>query len=287
MPPKPPIRIANASGAINDAPDQLHHLSSSAPIDAITADYLAEFNLAWKALELTTHPDLGYEPGFLSQLAYRDGSAARQIARRGIKVVHNGGALNPEGLARATDAYFKSLGIEGVRVAWVVGDDVTGMVKEGEAGKLMHLDQEGVELGDLKEKVLSANVYTGMSGIVAALEAGAQIVVCGRCTDASPVMGLAAWWHGWGVGEWDKLAGSLMAGHLIECGAYVTGGNYVGWREIEKMHHVGYPIAGGCLVSCFWHSSSSWILRKGGTTTPQAIPASTQDNLFLPIFLPI
>jgi hypothetical protein len=82
-----------------------------------------------------------------------------------------------------------------------------------------------------------------MSGIVTALEHGADVVICGRCCDASPVMGLAYWWHRWKNTEYDKLAGSLMAGHLIECGAYVTGGNYCGFKEVEKLHQVGYPIA--------------------------------------------
>lgn len=168
--------------------------------------------------------------------------------------MHDGGALNPEGLARKTDEYLKSLGIQDVKVAWVSGDNVTGLVKDGKLGKLMHLDQSGVELGELRHKILAANVYTGMTGIIAALEAGAQIVICGRCCDASPVMGLAAWWHGWRSTDYHQLAGSLLAGHIVECGAYVTGGNFCGWREIEQLHHVGYPIAeiandGTCIIT--------------------------------------
>lgn len=262
MPPRPPIRIGNASGAIGDGVDQVYRLARDGDVEAITADYLAEFNIAWKAIELATRPDLGYEPNFLDQLAWQDGAAAKLLARKNIKVVHDGGALNPEGLARKTDDYFKSLGIDGVKVAWVEGDDVTAVVKEGGLGKLMHLDQAGVELGNLKEKVLAANVYTGMTGIIAALEAGAQIVICGRCTDASPVMGLAAWWHGWKSTDYQELAGSLLAGHIIECGAYATGGNFCGWREIEQLHHVGYPIAeiandGTCVITKSEHTNGA------------------------------
>lgn len=220
-----------------------YRLARDGNVDAITADYLAEFNIAWKAIELTTRPDLGYEPNFLDQLAWQDGAAARLLARKNIKVVHDGGALNPEGLARKTDEYFRSLGIEGVKVAWVSGDDVTGAVKEGKLGRLMHLDQKNVDLDPLRDTVLAANVYTGMTGITAALEAGAQIVICGRCCDASPVMGLSAWWHGWKSTDYHELAGSLLAGHIIECGAYATGGNYCGQSEIAQLHHVGYPIA--------------------------------------------
>ena len=110
-------------------------------------------------------------------------------------------------------------------------------------GKLKHLDLRGVTLGAKREDILAANVYTGQAGVVRALEAGADIVICGRCCDASPVMGLAYWWHNWKSTDYDAMAGSLMAGHLIECGAYVTGGNYCGFKEIPNRHHLGYPIA--------------------------------------------
>ncbi|KAH7119857.1 hypothetical protein B0J11DRAFT_570278 [Dendryphion nanum] len=238
-----PIRIANASGAIGDGLDQIYRLAQSDSIDAITADYLAEFNIAWKAIELQTRSDLGYETGFLEQLAWQKGEAAQLVARKGIKIVHDGGALNPAGLAQKVDEYFKSLGIQGVKIAWVEGDNVTSLAKENSLGTLYHLDRSGTELGDDRSKILSANVYTGMTGIVAALHAGAQIVICGRCTDASPVMGLATWWHGWSHSSYDLLAASLIAGHIIECGPYATGGNYCGWREVPVLHHVGYPIA--------------------------------------------
>jgi hypothetical protein len=239
-----PIRIGNASGAIGDGIDQVYRLAKSGAVDAITADYLAEFNIAWKAIELQTQPQLGYEPNFLEQIAWENGDAARLIAQNKIKVVHDGGALNPKGLALKVDEYFKSLGLNEVKVAWVEGDDVTLRLKNGEFGnEVVHLDRAGVTLNPVKENILAANAYTGHAGIVRALQEGADIIICGRCTDASPVMGLAYWWHDWKDTDYDKLAGSLIAGHLIECGAYVTGGNYCGAPEIEKLHHVGYPIA--------------------------------------------
>ncbi|KAJ0331631.1 hypothetical protein COL5a_002296 [Colletotrichum fioriniae] len=244
-PPRRPIRIGNCSGAINDGIDQIYRLAKYGNVDAITADYLAEFNIAWKAIELQAQPELGYEPNFLEQLAWHNGDAARLVAEKGIKIVHDGGALNPRGLAEKTHAYFESLGIRDVKVAWVSGDNVTDTVKRGAFGRVMHLDQPGVEFDPHSQgdHLLAANAYTGMAGIVRALELGADIVVCGRCTDASPVMGIAAWWHGWKPTEYDVLAASLMAGHLIECGPYVTGGNYCGQREVPDLHHAGFPIA--------------------------------------------
>ncbi|KAI0150774.1 hypothetical protein GGR57DRAFT_183002 [Xylariaceae sp. FL1272] len=241
---KRPIRIGNCSGAIGDGIDQIYELAKSGAVDAITADYLAEFNLAWRAIELQSNPDGGFEPGFLDQLAWHDGDAARLVAQNNIKIVHNGGALNPRGLALATDKYFKGLGTSGVRVAWVEGDNVTLGVKEGTVGEIPHLDHAGISLESLDvEKLLSANAYTGQAGVVKALQEGADIVICGRCCDASTVMGLATWWHSWGSEQYDGLAGSLMAGHLIECGPYVTGGNYCGVDEIPEIHNMGFPIA--------------------------------------------
>ncbi|KPM38193.1 hypothetical protein AK830_g8366 [Neonectria ditissima] len=249
-----PIRIGNVSGAIGDGLDQVYRLASSGAVDAITADYLAEFNIAWKAIELQSRPDLGYEPNFLEQLAFKNGEAARAVANNGIKVVHDGGALNPRGLAEKVDSYFRSLGIRHVKVTWVEGDDVTEQVRNNKFGRLPHLDQAGREFEAGGRQILAANVYTGQRGIIAALENGADVVICGRCCDASPVMALASWYWGWKETDYDRIAGSLMAGHLIECGAYVTGGNYCGAREIAQLHHVGYPIAeiaadGTCIIT--------------------------------------
>ncbi|KAJ9133361.1 DUF1446-domain-containing protein [Coniochaeta hoffmannii] len=239
-----PIRIGNCSGAINDGLDQLYELAKFGGVDAITADYLAEFNLAWRAIDLQRDPELGFETSFLDQLAFHNGDAARLLVKNKIKVVHDGGGLNPKGLAVATDKYLKSLGLNAVRIAWVAGDNLTEQVRNGELGRIPHLDQSGLYLqeSDIKS-MLTANAYTGQAGVVRALQEGADIVICGRCCDASPVMGLASWWHGWGTEDYDQLGGGLMAGHLIECGPYVTGGNYCGAPEIRNVLKPGFPIA--------------------------------------------
>jgi hypothetical protein len=253
------IRIGNASGAIGDGLDQVYRLARDGEVDAITADYLAEFNLAWKAIEVwqATHltftpanrsqridrPELGFEPHFLTQLKWKDGEAARLVAQKKIKIVHDGGALNPQALAEEVQAYLESQGIQSMQVAWVGGDNLTNHVRENDTTIYKHLDIQGISMRGGTDTILAANAYTGMSGIVTALQAGADIVICGRCCDASPVMGLASWWHGWDTNDHDKLASSLMAGHITECGAYATGGNYCGAREIRNQYRVGYPIA--------------------------------------------
>lgn len=275
---KRPIRIGNASGAIGDGIDQVYRLANSGSVDAITADYLAEFNIAWKAIELQSHPDLGYEPNFLEQLAWENGAGARAVASRRIKVVHDGGALNPRGLAVKVDEYFQLLGIHDMKVAWVSGDNVTEQVKTGELGTVTHLDYgHTLQLdgtGEDKQALLAANVYTGQRGILNALELGADIVICGRCCDASPVMALASWWHNWAPTDYGALAGSLMAGHLIECGAYVTGGNYCGAQEIATLHHVGYPIAE------IAYDGTSVITKPEGTNGAVTVDTCTGQLLY-------
>lgn len=156
--------------------------------------------------------------------------------------MHDGGALNPQGLAAKVVEYLQQCGITSLKVAWVSGDDVTQHMRDSKLS-YSHLDIEGLSMAGDNDLILAANAYAGQKGIIAALEAGADIVICGRVCDASPVMALASWWHGWKDNEYNKLAGSLMAGHVIECGPYTTGGNYCGFQEIAKPFRVGYPIA--------------------------------------------
>ena len=187
------------------------------------------------------HPDLGYEAIFLEQLAWNNGEAAKLIAERKIKVVHDGGALNPRGLAVKVQEYLSQCGITSLKVAWVSGDDVTEKMRTSQLS-YTHLDIEGKSMAGDNQDILAANAYAGQSGIIAALDAGADIVICGRVCDASPVMALASWWHSWKDTDYDRLAGALMAGHIIECGPYCTGGNYCGFQEIARPYRVGYPI---------------------------------------------
>lgn len=139
------------------------------------------------ALEQKQDPSKGYDPGFLRQL---DRDTAHIIAARGIKIVHNGGALNPRGLAAAVEEKLASYGVSSLTVAYVEGDNVMGQLESlRRPNQTPHLDVHGRQLSDIEAPIISANAYIGMGGIVAALEAGADIVICGRCCDASPVMG--------------------------------------------------------------------------------------------------
>lgn len=243
MPSERNIRIGNVSGATGtvplcyietvlgltrstgDAPHALARMVREGDVDVITGDWLSEMNIAWNAITKADNPDLGYEVGFYTQLS----ECIDEIAQKKVKVVTNAGALNAPGLSRRIEELCKERGLS-LKVATVVGDDVTDLVtrrsSEGEssASTFKHLDHEEQLLDDWDPSLepSCAAAYIGCWGIVAALRADADIVICGRVTDASPVIGAAAWWYDWSVEDYDALAGGLIAGHLIECGPYVS-----------------------------------------------------------------
>ncbi|GMK53562.1 hypothetical protein CspeluHIS016_0101480 [Cutaneotrichosporon spelunceum] len=227
------FRIAAFSGYSGDRADALRDQAANSGSDVLFGDYLAEMNLATRALEMRNFPDLGYERPFLHHLKL----AAPVIAEKRPKIITNAGALNPRGLAEAVVALLADEGIEDVQVAYVEGDDLMPRLDElAAAGETFPHLEDARPLSSWRLKPASANAYVGARGIVAALKAGADIVISGRCTDASPVIAGAAWFHGWEWDQYDQLAGALLAGHCIECGAYVTGGNSSGFRALKDQY---------------------------------------------------
>lgn len=185
-------------------------------VDVITGDWLSEMNIAWNAITKKNNPELGYEAGFLTQLE----SCIDEIVGKKIKVVTNAGALNTPVLTRKVEELCKRKGHQNIVVASIVGDDVSNLLSrplERKSLRLTHLDHEDQLLNDwnLESEVHCAVAYLGAQGIVAALNAGADIIICGRVTDASPVIGAAAWWHGWKEDSFDELAGALIAGRKL------------------------------------------------------------------------
>jgi hypothetical protein len=213
-----PVRIANCSGFYGDRLAAAREMVDGGPIDVLTGDYLAELTMLILAKAQAKDPGLGYARTFLTQVE----EVLAPCLERGIKIVSNAGGLNPAGLAVAIEAL-------GARVAYVEGDDLRGAL--------------GAITPPVDGKPVSANAYLGGWGIAAALQAGADVVVTGRVTDASLVVGPAAWWHGWGPTDWDALAGAVVAGHVIECGPQATGGNYAFLDEITDRRYPGFPIA--------------------------------------------
>ncbi len=226
-----PVRIANCSGFFGDRLAAAQEMVEGGPIDVLTGDWLAELTMLLLARQKMKHGS-GYARTFLQQMEV----VLPTCLERGIKVVSNAGGLDPEALAQAV----RDLGT-GAKVACVTGDDLLARFAEL-GGEWTNLDTGEA----FPSHPLSANAYVGARGIAAALAAGADVVITGRVTDAAVVIGPAAWWHGWDLdsgADIDGLAGALVAGHVIECGAQATGGNYPFFREVPGLEHVGFPIA--------------------------------------------
>jgi hypothetical protein len=233
------LRIANCSGFYGDRMSAAREMVEGGPIDVLTGDYLAELTLMILLKDRLRDPELGYARTFLRQLE----DVVVTCKERGIRIVVNAGGLNPAGLARAARALAERLGVQLV-VAHIEGDDLMPKLAtlQARGERFTHLDQ-GIALSTLAEPVLSANAYLGGWGIAAALERGADIVICPRVTDAALTLGPAAWKFGWGRDDWDCLAAGVVAGHIIECGAQCTGGNYSFFHEVPGLEYPGFPIA--------------------------------------------
>ncbi|CAN5730102.1 DUF1446 domain-containing protein [soil metagenome] len=228
-----PVRIANASGFLGDRMSAMREVVTGGPIDVVTGDYLAELTMRILGKQKLKKPDAGYAATFLTHFE----PILTTVMERGIKIVVNAGGLNPTGLAVAVKALGGRLGVA-PKIATIHGDDLRPRLESLAPTNL----ETGAPFVDFAA-VLTANAYLGAWGIVRALDAGADIVVCPRVTDASLVVGAAAWWHRWKRDEWDALAGAVAAGHVIECGAQATGGNYSGFRALDLSVVPGFPIA--------------------------------------------
>ncbi|MEM7587800.1 MAG: acyclic terpene utilization AtuA family protein [Acidobacteriota bacterium] len=233
------LRIANCSGFYGDRLSAAREMVEGGPIDVLTGDYLAELTLMILHRDRQADPSFGYAKTFPLQLR----GIAATCLERGIKIVVNAGGLNPAGCAEACRAVYRQLGLE-ARVAHIEGDDLLPRLEALQAAgePFTHLDR-GMPLSRLEAPVLSANAYLGGWGIAKALELGADLVICPRVTDASLVVGPAAWRFGWARDDWNRLAAAVAAGHILECGPQATGGNYAFFLGVEGLQCPGFPIA--------------------------------------------
>jgi hypothetical protein len=232
-----PLLIANCSGFYGDRLGAAEEMVTGGPIDVLTGDFLAELTMLILARNKVRDPSTGYAKTFLTQMEQVMGICLDQS----IKVVSNAGGLSPRVCAERLAELAERLGLSPV-IAFIEGDSITARMPELRAAgcEFRNLDT-GEALGD--RDVLTANAYLGGWGISEALTRGADIVVAGRVTDAALTVGPAAWHHGWARDDWDTLAGAVVAGHVIECGAQATGGNYAFFQEVSGLEHPGFPIA--------------------------------------------
>jgi hypothetical protein len=216
------VRVGNCSGFYGDRLSAMREMLEGGELDYLTGDYLAELTMLILGKDQLRDPSLGYARTFVTQLT----DSMALALDRGVRIVANAGGLNPAGLAAKLEELAASLGLS-PRIAWVDGDNLAPRAAE-------------LGLGD----ALTANAYLGAFGIARALEEGADIVVTGRVTDASVVVGPAIAHHGWSRTSYDELAGAVVAGHIIECGTQATGGNFSGFLELERdATPLGFPLA--------------------------------------------
>jgi hypothetical protein len=235
------IRIANAQGFWGDSLEAPLEQLRGGPIDYLTLDYLAEVTMSILQKQYARDPKTGYARDF-PQMIER---GAKEIVERGVKVVANAGGVNPEACADAVAAALSRAGYAGrVKLGVVTGDNILLRLDEllGRGVELQNMDT-GAPLSEIRQRVKSANVYLGAFPIAEALDAGAQIVVTGRCSDVALSLGPAIHEFKWKETDWDKLAAGIVGGHVIECGAQATGGNcQVDWESIPDLANIGYPI---------------------------------------------
>jgi len=255
------VRIGGASGFWGDSSVGAPQLVNSGQIDYLVFDYLAELTMSILAGARLKKPELGYATDFVS-VAMK--TVLRDVVAKGIRVVSNAGGVNPEACAAALAALAQEQGVE-LKIAVVTGDDVMPLLPAlRESGEVKEL-QSGAPLPG---KVLTANAYLGALPVKAALDAGAQVVITGRCVDSAVTLGVLMHEFGWTSNDHDLLAGGSLAGHILECGCQATGGLHTDWDTVPGWDTMGYPIA-----EC--RADGSFVLTKpegsGGKITPAVI----------------
>ncbi|NDK90002.1 DUF1446 domain-containing protein [Gordonia desulfuricans] len=273
-----PIRIANFSGYLGDRRTAIDEALAGDPVDVLMGDYLAEITLASLSAAYHRDPSRGYVEYFVRQLRPH----LATIAERGTKVVTNAGGFHPARLAEVLRSEVAAAGVD-LHVAHIEGDNIlTDLGRLGSEGHVFDNLDSGAPLSSWTATPIAANAYLGGWGITEALHAGADIVVCGRVTDASLTVGPAAWWHGWSTDDWDALAGAVVAGHIIECGAHAVGGNFSGFLDIPHRTVPGFPIGeiaadGTCVITK--HT------RDGGAVTADTVTAQLVYEIQGPVYL--
>jgi len=234
---KEKITIANCGGFWGDDPTAARRQVEGGPIDYLVMDYLAEVTMAILQKQRLKRPEAGFATDFLTQL--RDVLPA--CMERGITIISNAGGVNPLACRDAVEALGRELGVaDKLKVGVVLGDDIFSDL-DRHIDELDHMDT-GRKLSEVRDDVLSANVYLGAAPVVQALRMGANVVISGRVTDTAVTLAPMIHEFGWADDDWDRLAAGVVAGHIIECGTQCTGGNFTDWSKVPSFDDMGYPL---------------------------------------------
>lgn len=234
------LRIANGQGFWGDSVDAPVRLLEEGPLDVLTLDYLAEVTMSIMQKLKRRDPQAGYATDFVELIR----RVLPTLLERGVRVVANAGGVNPEACRRALLEVGREAGAHGLRIGTVTGDDIFHRLDElVDSGVALRNLDDGRSFDEVRDRVLSANVYVSSFPAAEALRQGAQVVVTGRMTDPGLAVAPAVAEFGWAEDAWDLLAAATVAGHVLECGAQCTGGNFSRWWEVEGWDRIGYPVA--------------------------------------------
>ena len=231
---KSSVRIGGASGFWGDSSIGAPQLVRHGAVDYLVFDYLAELTMSIMAAQKIKNPEAGFALDFVT-VALK--SVLREVVEKGIRVISNAGGVNPQACGRMIEQLAREMDIA-VKVAIVLGDDVLPQIPALRAAGVTEL-QSGLPM---PENIVSANAYFGALPIKAALDAGAQIVVTGRCVDSAVTLGALMHAFNWGPDDSDCLAQGSLAGHILECGAQATGGLFTDWEKVPDWENIGYPV---------------------------------------------
>ena len=238
---KKQIRIASGQGFWGDLPSAPVDQVRKGPIDYLVMDYLAEVTMSIMQKQRRKDPSLGYARDLVQLME----EILPDCVSKSVKVITNGGGVNPESCAEAILEAAKRRNIRSLAVGVVLGDDILSRIDELQAQGIELKNMETDEpLAGVRDRLESANVYFGASPIVEALRQGADIVVTGRTTDTGLTLAPMIHEFGWAADDWDRLAAGTVAGHILECGGQASGGNYsADWQSVPDLAHIGFPIA--------------------------------------------
>ena len=232
------IRIANAGGYWGDDLAQFRRQVELGPTDYVTLDFLAEVTMSIMRKQRARDPRTGYARDFIAQVE----ETLELLIERDVRAITNAGGINPLGCREALLDVAARRGVA-LDVAAVLGDDLMDRIGElNAAGATLDNMDDGTPFAGVRDRVSSANAYYGAWPVVDALASGARIVVTGRCTDTGITLAPMIHAFGWPANDWDRLASGIVAGHIVECGAQSTGGNFTDWRRVKRFETIGYPV---------------------------------------------